>query len=204
MGNKRIPFEPDKMYHVYNHGNGNENIFRSDENYYYFLKKYAQYVHPVAETFAYCLMPNHFHFLIRIRPVEELEKLALTKNPPGFQNLAGFVSRQFSHFFNAYAKAFNSMYNRKGGLFIDDAKRKLVQQESYYTKLIHYIHHNPVHHGFMLQPEDWLHNSYHSLLSSKQTLLQRQEVLDWFGGQSAFRGFHQQQPDSSLFTELEF
>ncbi|WP_262708154.1 hypothetical protein [Botryobacter ruber] len=44
MGNKRIPFEPDKLYHVYNHGNGSECLFRSDENYYYFLKKYAQYL----------------------------------------------------------------------------------------------------------------------------------------------------------------
>ncbi|PSR54936.1 hypothetical protein AHMF7605_16210 [Adhaeribacter arboris] len=196
MANKRIPFEPDKMYHVYNQGNGGESIFRSDENYYYFLKKYAQYIYPIAETFAYCLMPNHFHLLIRIRSAEEL--LKLVKNPVGFENLPGFISRQFSHFFNAYAKAFNAQYHRKGSLFRGDVNRKLVSQESYYTKLIAYIHLNPVRHGFVEQPADWSHTSYHSFLVSKPTLLQRQEVLDWFGGQEVYLSFHQKPPDSSI------
>jgi len=202
MGNKRIPLEPDKMYHVYNHANGSECLFRSEENYHYFLKKYAQYIHPVAETFAYCLMPNHFHLLIRIRPAAEL--LKLTKNPPGFENLAGLVSRQFSHFFNAYAKAFNKQYNRRGGLFIDDAQRKLIDREDYYTKLIQYIHGNPVHHGFVPHPADWRHSSYNALVSTKNTLLPRLEILDWFGGLSAFRQFHEQNLDKVIFTDLKF
>jgi putative transposase len=196
MANKRIPFEPDKMYHVYNHAIGSECLFRSEENYHYFLKKYAQYIYPVVETFAYCLMPNHFHFLIRIRPAEELLKLA--KNPVGFENLPGLVSRQFSHFLNAYAKAFNAMYDRKGSLFMGDINRKLVPEESYYTKLIHYIHYNPVHHGFVEQLAVWPHSSFHSLFSIKPTLLQRQVVLDWFGSQDAYLVFHQQPPDNSI------
>lgn len=114
------------------------------------------------------------------------------------------MSRQFSHFFNAYAKAFNQQYNRKGGLFIDDAKRKLIDREDYYTKLIHYIHYNPVHHGFVSHPADWMHTSYHALLSVKPTLLQRQEVQSWFGGEEPFRSFHQKQPDAGLLVQLDF
>jgi len=84
MGNKRIPMEPGKMYHVYNHGNAQDNLFRCEENYIYFLKKYAQYIYPIVDTFAYCLMPNHFHTLVRVKTEEELCAL----NPQGFQNLA--------------------------------------------------------------------------------------------------------------------
>ena len=92
MGNKREPFEPGSFYHVYNHGNADDHIFRSDENYLYFLRKYAQYIDPIAHTYAYCLMPNHFHFAVRIKDDGELMKFfgeKAEKNPRGFRNLAG-------------------------------------------------------------------------------------------------------------------
>ncbi|WP_125185545.1 hypothetical protein [Botryobacter ruber] len=114
------------------------------------------------------------------------------------------VARQFSHLFNAYAKAFNKQYDRQGSLFRGDVQRKLVPQESYYTKLIHYIHYNPVHHGFVRQPEEWKHSSFHSLISARPTLQQRQEVMDWFGGTDAYIRFHRQRPDDRLLTKLEF
>ncbi|HRP60464.1 MAG TPA: transposase, partial [Vicingus sp.] len=51
-------------YHIYNRANGSEKIFLNEENYLFFLQKYIEYIHPIAETYCYCLMPNHFHFLI--------------------------------------------------------------------------------------------------------------------------------------------
>ena len=64
--------EPDHFYHIYNHANGIENLFRTEDNYHYFLKKYHQHISPIAETWAYCLMPNHFHFLVRIKEEKDL------------------------------------------------------------------------------------------------------------------------------------
>lgn len=72
MPNPREPFEPDTTYHVFQHGNGNENIFREYENYRFFLERVEQYILPITRMYAYCLMPNHFHFLLRIRTEEEL------------------------------------------------------------------------------------------------------------------------------------
>lgn len=92
MANKREPFTPSSLYHVYNHGNGDENIFRSEGNYEYFLMKFNQYISPIADTFAYCLMPNHFHFALCIKEESKLTEHfndKLTKNPQGFENLAG-------------------------------------------------------------------------------------------------------------------
>ena len=74
-------FVPEGYYHVYSHANGIENLFRCPDNYRYFLMKYAQHIHPVAETIAYCLMPNHMHFLVKIRPEEALRAAHAKKYP---------------------------------------------------------------------------------------------------------------------------
>ena len=56
MPQKRILLEPERTYHIWTHANGSENLFRCDENYRYFMRRYRHYIHPVVETFAYCLM----------------------------------------------------------------------------------------------------------------------------------------------------
>jgi len=131
--NKYEILSPESSYHVYNRANGNEKLFRSKENYRFFLKKYQEHISPVADTFCYCLMPNHFHFLIRIKSESELKQALASKNLQGLasKNLQGlkleglraakledFISNQFSNFFNSYAKAFNKQYKRKGSLFM--------------------------------------------------------------------------------------
>ena len=65
------PLHPGVFYHIYNRGNNGEDLFIEARNYPYFLALYAKYVEPVAETFAYCLMKNHFHLLVRIKTVDE-------------------------------------------------------------------------------------------------------------------------------------
>ncbi len=72
--------KPDTSYHIFNHANGFENVFREPENYRFFLEKYRKYILPVAETYAYCLMPNHFHIVVRIRKQAVIEELIRNKN----------------------------------------------------------------------------------------------------------------------------
>lgn len=181
-----IPFEENRFYHVVNHAVGSEELFRNDENYNFFLRKYAAHTNDVFETYAYCLMPNHFHLLIRVKPFEEICKL---------QNFTGDVHKsvmqKVSNLLNSYAKAYNKSYDRKGALFIDYTKRFLVQDDRYFTAVINYIHQNPVNHGFVKKVSDWRHSSFHSFLSDKPTKLMRKEVLEWFGGKDHFVEFHQ-------------
>ena len=197
--------EPESFYHIYNHANGNENLFRTDDNYRYFLKRYSDFINPIADSYAYCLMPNHFHFLVRIKESDDLlaEFRKLHKDLTGFENLSGLISQQFSNLFNAYAKAYNLMYNRKGSLFNRPFKDKEVTTETYYTKLIHYIHANPVHHGFVKEMEDWPYSSYNTFLSNKKTLLKRQDVLEWFNGKEDFIKFHQQPIDPKIDFDFD-
>ncbi len=65
------PLEPGIFYHLYNRGNNRETLFRYDENYRYFLALYARYAEPAFDTYAYCLLPNHFHLLVRVRSESE-------------------------------------------------------------------------------------------------------------------------------------
>ncbi|RRB11117.1 hypothetical protein EHT87_27440 [Larkinella knui] len=189
-----IPLLPDRYYHIYNHGNGSDLLFREPANYAYFLKKYAQYCAPVADTFAYCLMANHFHFFVRIKPDAELAihfEISDKLRPVEWQaQLARQLSQKFSNFFNAYAKAYNNHFGHKGALFLNPFKRKEVIDERYYNQLIYYIHHNPVKHGFSSEISRWPYSSFQSLLSDKSTLLCRDDVLNWFGGRDAFIAFH--------------
>lgn len=74
------PLQPDTSYHIFNHANGFENVFRKEENFYFFLEKYRLYISPIAETYAYCLMPNHFHLVVRIRKRVVIEELIRNKN----------------------------------------------------------------------------------------------------------------------------
>jgi hypothetical protein len=83
MATQRVPLVPRQTYHFYNHANGNDVLFRTDENYRYFLKQYVKHLCPVFDTFAYCLLPNHFHFLIRVKDENTVVE-ALSNDPKGF------------------------------------------------------------------------------------------------------------------------
>ncbi len=78
------PLQRGQVYHIYNRGNNREEIFIQERNYRHFLQLYAQYVEPVADTYAYCLLRNHFHFLVRIN--------RRGRDPKGFQKPLGFPS----------------------------------------------------------------------------------------------------------------
>lgn len=169
------PYVPGSMYHVYGHANGNENLFIRPGNYPYFLLKYKQYMASYWKTYAYCLMPNHFHFMIEVKDgIENDEEVDINK----------LISKQWSNFLNSYAKAFNKVEERKGSLFRQNTKRKILDQDNYYINLLIYIHNNPARHGFTEHPADWPYSSYNSYLSGEQTSLPRDEVLNWFGGGS--------------------
>jgi REP element-mobilizing transposase RayT len=128
-------------------------------------------------------MPNHLHLLIRFKSEVEIRaqfstgKSLLLTSPTlqgtdtlqGSDTLEGIetkinlpkaISQRFSNLFNGYTQAYNRMFERKGNLFIPRFKRKLVDNEAYFAELVDYIHNNPVHHGFVSNPEDWEFSSW--------------------------------------------
>jgi len=186
-------FQPEGYYHLFNHAIGDDNLFRNNENYQYFLTKFSQYISPVCKVYAYCLMPNHFHFLIQIRKEAIIEQFYMTKFPTAIspsKDYSKIVMQQFSNMLNGYAQAYNKMFDRRGALFIDYLRRKQVTDDAYFIRLVQYIHNNPVHHHFCSSIEDWTYSSYQTILSQKSTNIERETVLEWYGGTGAYRDFH--------------
>ena len=190
-----------EYYHIYNRGNNREDIFLEDKNYFYFLDLFKKYISPLADLYVYCLMKNHFHLLVKIKEAGKIElKHSTSEIVDKFEpeELQKHVSRSFSNFFNAYAKAINKMYNRTGSLFQERFRRKLINKESYFTEVTFYIHANPQRHGFTNDFRNYKHSSYQSLLSHLPSLLKRDEVMDWFGGKDSFAKYHEKYRDQLL------
>lgn len=225
MKNSRsIPLEHGGYYHIYNRGNNGEQLFYSPENYFHFLRLYEKYIDPIAETFAWCLMGNHFHFLVRIK--EELEigcfdnfdtprskdsgrsKWKLSNNPPESAGPGGVARKQptphrmFGHLFNSYTKYINYKIGRTGSLFEKNFHRIPITSDKYFQNLVVYIHHNPVHHGFTDDFKDYPWSSYGSVISEKPTRLMRSRVIDWFDDCNNFIFAHSRQNDFDSISHL--
>lgn len=196
----------EKYYHIYNHANGDENLFREQKNYAYFLEKYEQHINPIAETIAWCLMPNHFHLLIKIKSEDEIASTFSSSSTfPKFRTLeklktleakSNFLSKQFANFFSSYTQSFNKIYERRGSLFLKNFKRKEIVDENYLRNLILYIHLNPIKHGFTNTVSDWKWSSYASF-----PIIQQEIFSMLFDDEDNYGSIHQIKKNNFLEYE---
>jgi len=140
-----------EYYHIYNRGNNRGKLFIEDKNYIYFLSLYKKYILPIANLHAYCLLPNHFHFLIQIKENENWIINSGTNK---------HISIQFATFFGTYTKSFNKRYLRTGVLYEGRYQRKLIVSDTQYFQTIIYIHQNPQKHGLVANYCEWPYSSY--------------------------------------------
>ncbi len=203
------PLDSGKYYHIYTHAVGGRDLFKEADNYEYFLHQYDKYISPVADTFAWALMPNHVHFLVRIKEniaykysnVDgSIDAVKFSKHKWETHDLSACEApdnvripkpeKHFAHLFNSYARHFNTKYTMRGALFERPFKRKQVDNIRYLKQLILYIHNNPVHHGFCSHPLEYPWTSYLSCVSLKPTNLNRDEVVGWFNDVGEFKTQH--------------
>lgn len=164
--------ESGNFYHIYNRGNNGQALFLEEKNYYYFLNLIKKYLVPSAEIYAYCLLKNHFHILLKIK--EDCQ----------------FPSKCFSNLFNAYTKAMNKKYDRTGSLLEKPFKRIRLKDENYLRTLVLYIHLNPEHHQISDDFSTYKFSSYQSIISEKETSLQRKTILEYFDEKENFIATH--------------
>jgi len=155
-------FGQGEFYHVYNRGNNKEAIFLDGEDRKCFLFRtreslYPEYASPRRKPLpkdaftllCYCLMPNHFHFLVRQNsqvPISELIKKICT----------------------GYSKYFNKRHERVGHVFQDQYKAIAVSQDHYLTWVSAYIHQNPKIAGLVNNLEEYPWSSYRDYLGLRQ------------------------------------
>ena len=159
-----------QYYHIYNRGNNRESIFKEEKNYQYFLDLYRKYIHPIANLYAFCLMPTHFHLLVQIKNIDDIDIM---------YNDEKSIWMQFRRFLGTYTKAINKMYQRSGHLFAGRYSRVHVTDDNHFFKLISYIHQNPQNHGVVSDYKIWPFSSYYSYLKrDRRSLLARTVFSD--------------------------
>ncbi|MGE8512381.1 MAG: transposase [Chryseobacterium culicis] len=192
---RTTPIDVDRFYHIYNRGINGETIFKSDQNYVFFLNKVSEFLIPVCDVYAYCLMSNHFHLVVKIKSDFELNNFVKGQNfdgtiKTGLHSPQNIFSKQFARIFNSYSQAFNKENNRHGALIESPFKRKLITSDEYLINVIIYIHQNPQNHSVIQFPK-YNFSSYQSILSKSKTLLRREEVIELFDSRENFVLSHQ-------------
>ncbi|MBL7199200.1 MAG: transposase [Anaerolineae bacterium] len=183
MPRRALPLVAGETYHLYNRGANRQRVFYEPENYLFFLRRLRLYLAGEGQTsevfetsevyasiLAYCLMPNHYHLLVR--PHDD------------------HLSRRMQQMIISYTKAMNKRYRRVGALFQGQFQAVCVDQDVYLLHLSRYIHLNPVASGLANRPEDWEFSSYRDYVGLRQgTLPTPDAVLSQFTDRSEYERF---------------
>ncbi len=193
--NRKIKFEVGGYYHIYIRGNNRQKIFLDERDQLrYLLLTYTGNtigtIHlsnhdtsnlgllfkldrrePLVAIGAYCLMPNHFHFI-----VHQITQSAIS----------GFMRGVC----DGYAKAINKERSRSGHLFEGKYKMKQIVNDTYLVHLSRYIHLNPVRAGLVRLPQNWGHSSCQAYYGMREDpMVSTQAVLEQFGSTKDYKKF---------------
>lgn len=148
------------IFHIYNHSVNEIDLFYERNDYIYFLDKLKKnFSTDELGIYAYCLMPNHFHFCIRQksnRPIYEI----------------------FNRFIVSYALHFNAKYKRKGTLFANKLQHKKVNNQRYLVDIYPYIHLNPKRAGLVENLEEWEFSNYQEWIGIRKGRLFDKELMN--------------------------
>jgi len=167
-----LAWQAGMYYHIYNRGAHKVTIFLEETNYLFVLTKVKEYIKASNLTMiAYCLMPNHYHFLVRQDGIE----------PAG--NLPQYV-------FNSYTKAYNKKYQHSGTIFEGRFHAKAIQTSSHLLHLCRYIHGNPVKDGLVVNPADWQYSNYLEWIGERDgSLVDKNFIKSQFASSEEYRKF---------------
>jgi putative transposase len=150
-----MQFLDKELYHIHNRGNNRQKLFFKPDNYIYFLNKVRKFLLPHCDILAYCLMPNHFHFLISSDSRTIASRLIGGKE-------RNVLSEGVRNLLQTYTKGINEQNGTTGSLFQQNTKAKCVSKGSkpYGLSCLHYIHQNPLRAGLVKRMEDWEYASF--------------------------------------------
>jgi putative transposase len=141
MPRRLVPLVPNAYYHIYNRGNNRQKVFFQQENYLYFLEGLKRYVLPAADILVYCLMPTHYHLMVRVKQTAEVS--------------LGMMKLSVS-----YTKAINKRFARVGVLFQGPFQARPILDSRHLFHLCRYVHANPVKDGLVNDPFNWPYSNY--------------------------------------------
>lgn len=184
-----MQFINEGLYHIYNRGNNKQPIFFNDNNYLHFLKKVRKEILPHCNVLAYCLMPNHFHFLVHIkvylahafRQIDIKESISQNASIK-VQTERHPLSSAIGILLSSYSQAINGQNGTTGSLFQQKTKAKYLDSVDLARIVFHYIHQNPVEAGLVQRMEDWEFSSFKDYSGLRRGTLCNQELaIELFG-----------------------
>lgn len=184
MPRRETPFLPDQYYHFYNRGNNRQAVFFERENYIYFLKGIKRYLSGKVEIIAYCLMPTHYHVLMRV--IGQQTSVVFKTSEVS----SAHVSLAMQKFLISYTKAINKRFDRVGALFQGQFQAKPITNYKHLLILCAYIHANPVKDGLAASPEMWDFSNYLEWMGLREgTLVNREFITEHFGSSEEYKVF---------------
>ena len=187
----------DCYFHIYNRAVSGSVLFEEDSDYNFFLKQYNKYCEQYFETLAYCLIPNHFHFIVKVRPkglidsIIEQESFVIAERYLKREiDVNDYLMNQLRRLFSSYSITFNNKYGRRGPLLMNKVKRVAIDNDDRLRYMIAYVHHNPIHHRLTDGYESWGYSSFRYINSNEVSLLERKEVMKLYGGKEEFKEYH--------------
>jgi len=175
------------IYHLFNRGCDKRDIFLGDNNYRLFLKKIRLSKDKYnLEIIAYCLMPNHFHLLVR-------------------QNSETLISRWIQKVLNGYVQTFNKQIARKGTLFEGSTKPRIINSDEYLANIIHYIHYNPVKAKLVINPIDWTYSSFKNWSSDlENSTISKELKKEFFSSANEYKQSFEEYVQTKLWKTDEY
>ena len=149
-------FEIHKVYHVYNRGNQRQIIFFDDNDYLLFIRKMREQILPVSNLLAWCLMPNHFHLMIHVTEKGCQNRISGTNEISELSYRLGILLSSYTT-----TTVINNSRGISGSLFQKRTKSKLIHDQEYMVRCMHYIHQNPFVAGLSENKlEHWKYSSF--------------------------------------------
>ncbi|HBG70709.1 MAG: hypothetical protein A2W93_04625 [Bacteroidetes bacterium GWF2_43_63] len=201
------PLLANKYYHIFNRGNNSDSVFKSYDDYSYFIHLYSIYAHPFFETFSWCLMKNHYHFCVRVKNENEFERfdkrnrwkiepvikwqMYSINEIPLEKQIIPKPHRMLGFMFDAYSKYYNKKYDRTGVVFERGFEKKLIEKEDYLMELITYIHNNPVKHQISKDAGLYQWSSYNEILNNSSAFCNSEKIIQMFDSKENFVFIHQ-------------
>ena len=193
-------FEYDNYYHVYNKTGTGIRLFKENNDYEIFLARFNRYLGQYLDVYAYVLMPNHFHLLIKVKDEQSIFTKAceektiksgeLLKNEI---HVNDFIVDQFKRWLSSYTITYKNKYEHVGSVFMNKFKRIGSQSMERNIYWLAYIHHNPIHHKYCNDYGHWKYSSYNAYISPLPTKLSKDDVYtEWFSSMDDFLNYHKE------------
>lgn len=202
----KAPFHFNQFYHLLFRSIDGILLFNNEKHRGFFLEKFHRFTTNIFDLWAYSLLNNHVHFIIKVK-LEEVIKLNLLKlsveertkpmirflEKPDETSFDEVAERHINSFMVSYANTYNNLIERKGGVFQQPFRRSLIAEEAHLQQAVIYVHANAQKHQLVSDFKEHPYNSYREILSGESFCIDCKAVIDFFGGQEKFINLHKEQ-----------